>query len=471
MGQFRETGSKREVTVMISTATANFRLAIVSGEKQREYDRSGHFVTQSESRKSGGLHYGDVQHPITYHLDLCGAAAMARLRLIATFWPAWPTETRQLWLQRQEIALPPRALCDQDVAILPGGAVTVRGPDGILVCDPAEAVTLAGIEAKELRTALRRRTDAIHLLHGDSGIVRNMRLPVRLPPQAVTIIQDASRLPGHLASAGPVLIQWCSKGAVAWPMVESPLPFALAGSVAAMPVAARGQPLITEHWDGADVEARCRLLGPGIVEHASDILGDEFPDDLKDALIDSCVAGPDGLIRRIAAGLAMLPACFQAEASMPPGGRPMAWRSSIAYIDRTAPPQALLGFENVADPVTALRALRNLLDFPDALVVMEVSDVDDAEPVPLRQDAALFLGRRTHSPAKIGVIVPVPAMPVDLYALASSLADSLGAAVTAVAPCWGFCHRIDADGDEAGNAGWFGMGAGIEEMDVLIGDV
>ena len=200
-GLFRETGIKRKVTEMISTAT--LRLPIVSGEKQAEYDSNDHFITNSESRKSGVFITGDVRHPVTYDLDLCGAAAMTRLRLIAAFWPAWPTETRDLWLQRQEIALPPRALCDQDVAILPGGAVTVRGPDGILVCDPAEAVTLAGIEAKELRTTLRRRTDAIHLLHGDSGIVRSMRLPVRLPPQAVSIIQDASRLPGHLASAGP----------------------------------------------------------------------------------------------------------------------------------------------------------------------------------------------------------------------------------------------------------------------------
>jgi len=456
---------------MTSMATATLRLPIVSGEEQIDYDRSNHFNTQSDSPQSTGLRYGDVQHPITYELDLCGAAAITRLRLIAAFWPAWPTETRQLWLQRQEIALPPRALSDQDVAILPGGAVTVRGPDGILVCDPAEAVTLSAIEARELRAALRRRTDAIHLLHGDSGIVRNLRLPVRLPPQAVTIVQDASRLPGHLASAGPVLIQWCRKGAVAWPMVEAPLPFALAGSVAAMPVAARGQALATGHWDGPDVEARCRLLGPGIAEHASDILTDEIPDDLKDALIDSCIAGRDGLIRRIAAGLAMLPVCFQAEASMPPGGRPLAWRNAIAHIEQTAPPQALLGFENVADPVTALRALRTLLDFPNALVVTEVSGVNDAEPVPLRHDAALFLGRRTLSPARIGVIVPVPAMPVDLYALASSLAGRIGTAVTAVAPCWGFCHRIDADGAEVGNAGWFGMGAGIDEMDVLIGDV
>ncbi len=454
---------------MVSTSTETLRLSPAAAAAQLEQERSDHSVAQLERRESGEPRY-EVRQPTTYALDLCTADALARLRLIAVFWPAWPAETRRTWLQRQEIALPPRALCEPDIAILPGGAVTVRGPDGILVCDPVEAVTLAEAEARRLRTALRRRTDATHLLHLGMGVVQVMRLPKRLPSQAVTIVQDASRLPERLAMTGPALIQWCIKGAVAWPMVAAPAPFALAGSVAAMRVAEQGQPVAAEHWHGPDAESRCRLLGPGIAEHASDLLADEIPDDLRHALVNSCVAGPDGLIRRIAVGLAMLPACFQADASVPPGGRPTAWQSAIAYVERAAQPQALLGLGNVADPLAALRILRNLLEYPDALVLREISDMRDAEPVPLRHDAALFLGRRTQSEGRIGVIIPVPAMPVDLYALTSTLADNLGTAVTAVAPCWGFCHRIDPDGAEAGNAGWFGMGAGLDEMDVLIGD-
>jgi hypothetical protein len=41
------------------------------------------------------------------------------------------------------------------------------------------------------------------------------------------------------------------------------------------------------------------------------------------------------------------------------------------------------------------------------------------------------------------------------------------ATVTVSAPASGFCHRIDRLGQEAGNAAWFGMGAGLDEMDVF----
>jgi hypothetical protein len=454
---------------MTSISTEAFRLPVASADEDLSQSANNHFPRPLEISQRGESRY-ETSHPTTYTLDLAAADALARLRPIAVFWPEWPAETRQTWLQRQEIALPPRALSETDIAILPGGAVTLRGPDGILLCDPADAVTLSEAEARQLRTALRRRTDATHLLHLNGGVVQSVKLPIRLPPQAVTIAQDASRLPGRLAINGPVLIQWSRKGAVAWPMVQAPAAFALAASVAAMPVARQGQPLAAEQWHAPDVAARCRLLGPGIAEHAGDLLTGEVPDELSDAMIEACVAGPDGLLRRIAAGLAMLPTCFQADASVPPGGRPTTWRSGIAHIERAAHAQALLGLGDVADPVAALRTLRGLLDFPDALIVTEISDIRDAEAVPLRHDAAAFLVRRTQVPGRIALIVPVPAMPVDLYALAGMLADSLGTAVTAIAPCWGFCHRIDANGAEAGNAGWFGMGAGLNDMDVLIGE-
>ena len=43
--------------------------------------------------------------------------------------------------------------------------------------------------------------------------------------------------------------------------------------------------------------------------------------------------------------------------------------------------------------------------------------------------------------------------------------------VIGVAPCWGYCHRMDAEGTETGNAGWFGMGAGLDEIDLIVGDI
>ncbi len=409
--------------------------------------------------------------PAATRLDLTSPTALEWLRRTAAFWSAWTIEARLTWLQSQEIIVPPRALSEPDIALLPGGAVAVRGPAGILVCDPVRSVTFSESEAKQLRTVLCRRADAVHLLHLDGGVVQVRRLPNVLPSQAVTIVQDASRLAGGMAANGPALIQWCNKGAAGWPLVEAPTEFALAGSVAASPVARQGLPVAAEYWHAPDTESRCRLLRPGIAERVSDLLCDEVPDDLRYAIVDSCVAHRDSLADRIAVGLSMLPACFHADALMPPGGWPTAWERAIAHVQQATQPQAMLVLENVGDPLSTFRALRNLLKDTDTRIFTAASDMDCGEPVSLWHDAALFLGRRTQPHGRICLVVPVPMTPVDLYALASSLVEGLGIAVTAAAPCWGFCHRIGPDGREAGNAGWFGMGAGLDEVDVLIGEL
>ena len=438
-----------------------------TGGAWRGYMRSSQIAWQIADREAvpgfgAGL-------PASTTLDLSTPAALARLRHVALVWSGWAAEDQIAWLRRQDIALPPRLLTESDIAIMPGGAVAIRGPEGIVVCDPVEALSFTESETRRLRTALRRRADAVHLLHTDNGVEEVAQLPKSLPPQAVTIVPEASRLPGRASMTGPALVQWCLGGAVAWPMVAAPAAFALAGSVSAVPVTRGDEPVVTEHWHAPDLELRCRLLGPGIAEHASDLLTDEVTDELRHAIVEACLSNRNSLVRRIAIGLAMLPACFHADATLPPGGQPAAWKRGIARVRQAA--QVLLGVENIADPLWAIRVLRNLLEHTDALVFAELGDTLLDEPVSLWEDAALFLGRRTPPNGRIAVIVPVLASPVDLYALASTVATSLRTPVTAVAPCWGFCHRIAPDGTEAGNAAWFGMGAGLDEMDVLIGDI
>jgi len=404
-------------------------------------------------------------------LELGSPEALTRLRLIAAFWAGWPEDTRRLWLNSQEIAVRPRALTEHDVAILPGGAIALRGPDEILVCDPSEAIALSGTEARALFNALRRRVDARHLLHTEDGIAQVERLPRVPTPHAVSIVQEAIRLPGRLTLPGPVLVHWCHKGAVAWPMAEAPAPLALAASIAGTPVSRGGTAIATADWHAEDAEARCRLLRPCIARHVTRVLRDEVPDSLLLPIIEVCVSGGDSLTNRTAAALGMLPACFDADAAASFGGSRIGWDRAEGYLYSAAQSCVLLGLEDVPNAVAALRAVRGVMEQFDVLVIAEDGDAPHSGPVSLWDDTALFLGRRLQPGDRFGLIIPVPATPVDFYALASKLAEDLGGVVTAHAPCWGFCHRLGPDGMEAGNAAWFGMGAGLDEVDVLIGDI
>jgi hypothetical protein len=91
-------------------------------------------------------------------------------------------------------------------------------------------------------------------------------------------------------------------------------------------------------------------------------------------------------------------------------------------------------------------------------------------PVALHSDAALFLARKAGPLGRLGVAIPTPVSPLDLYALTHEVALVSQARIIAVAPGWGFCHRIGPDGEESGNAGWFGMGVGLDEVNDLCGD-
>ena len=59
---------------------------------------------------------------------------------------------------------------------------------------------------------------------------------------------------------------------------------------------------------------------------------------------------------------------------------------------------------------------------------------------------------------------------MELYALAADLAREIGGDVIAASPCWGFCHRVGRHANEAGNASWFGMGPGLDELEDLTPD-
>jgi hypothetical protein len=172
---------------------------------------------------------------------------------------------------------------------------------------------------------------------------------------------------------------------------------------------------------------------------------------------------------RTAEGLAMLPSCFQQDPASVPGA-PADWLIGTAYLQDSTGNFALLGVDDVSSPFTTIRALRDAIDDGEVLAFGENGDALADRAVPLHSDAALFVARKAGTRGRLGIVVRSPASPVDLYVQAHEVACSTGTRITAIAPCWGFCHRVGPDGVEAGNAGWYGMGAGLDEVDSLIGD-
>jgi hypothetical protein len=409
-------------------------------------------------------------------LDLRTPEGFARLSRMDMIWPVLSAGKRKAYLRDLEIILPPRVLDTAEIALLPGGAVTLRDHGSILVCDPAEAVTFNETETKRLRRSFGARTDVSTLLHSDSGIVPRAGIPKALPVQAVSIVHDAIKSPFRIFCSGPVLIQWGVRGAVAWPLVEAPAAFALAGSIAACPLTNRGTGLVSkgsaltpETWYAANADDRCKLISPVLADHIDDLLGGTISDDLLRAVTNVCLEGPDCLAMRTAEGLAMLPSCFQQDPASIPGA-PADWRIGTAYLQDSTGNFALLGVDDVSNPFTTIRALRDAIEDGEVLAFGENGDALADRAVPLHSDAALFVARKAGARGRLGIVVRSPASPVDLYVQAHEVACSTGTRITAIAPCWGFCHRVGPDGVEAGNAGWYGMGAGLDEVDSLIGD-
>jgi hypothetical protein len=426
---------------------------------------SGHLDAIPESTYQRGNQTADQR----IRLDFRSNAGFAQLRRMTQEWPELSATEQQAWLDRTDIMLPPCAIGKAEVAILPGGAVALRSPGEMLVCDPVEAAVFNQAEVKQLRRLLRGRSDVTSLLHTANGVTLHQRVPKLLPPQAVSIVPNLGKLPFRLGFSGPGIIQWGHHGAVVRPLVEVSGLLALAVSLAAAPRSGNSV-IVAEAWQATDAVDRCRLIAVALMEYLSDVVVGTICDDLRFDLMDACCDGPESLAARIAKAVAVLPTCFAADRDALPGTPPPVWRQAMEYIRNAAHPRALLGLDNLIDPLAVTRSLRDGLEHAEVMAFDADGDVVLGGPVALHSDAALFLARTAGPLGRLGVAIPTPISPLDLYALAHEVVLVSRARIIAVAPAWGFCHRIGLNGEESGNAGWFGMGVGLDEVDALLGD-
>ena len=362
-------------------------------------------------------------------LDLRCQAGFAQLRQINQVWPELDGADRRAWLESRDIILPPCPIDEQEVALLPGGAIVLRSPDAILVCDPVEIATFGQAEVRHLRRLLRTRQDVSTLMHTPHGVMLLRRVPKQLPPQAVTIVPNPAKLPIRVSFNGPIMIQWGHNGAVARPFVAAPDLLALAASVAAAPWVGdepsqlrRGPVVASERWHAADAEDRWRLAGSAVAEHLSDLVHDTVDDELRLDLMAACVEGSDSLASRIAKALAVLPSCFAADPDSLPMTPPPVWRPAMDYIRSSVHPRALLGLDQLVDPFAAIRALREVLEHADVMAIDGDGAARFGGAVSLHSDAALFVARQAAPHGRLAVVVPTPQSPVDLYALLSEWA-------------------------------------------------
>jgi hypothetical protein len=413
-----------------------------------------------------------------YRLDLRQTSGFAQLRRMNLLWPEMSAIEQRVWLDRTELMLPPCETGHTDLVLLPGGAVALRSPTEMLVCDPMEVAVFNQAEVKQLRRLLRGRRDVSTLLHIDDNVRLHRRLPKHLPPQAVSVVPNIGKLPFRVGFSGPALIQWGHHGAVARPLVEVSGLLALAISLTAAPqissgcgLVCGGSAIVAETWQAADAEDRCRLIALPLMEHFGDLVAGTICDELRCGLMETCVEGPESLAARIAKALAVLPSCFDNDPDAIPGSLPAVWRHATRHIGDATHPRALLGLDHLIDPLAALRGLRNSLEQAEVTAFDEEGNPAAGGPVALHSDAALFLARKAGPLGRLGVAIPTPVSPLVLYALAHEVALVSQARIIAVAPDWGFCHRIGPDGEESGNAGWFGMGVGLDEVEDLLGGI
>jgi hypothetical protein len=406
-------------------------------------------------------------------LDLSRGEDVARLRRISCLWPELSRRQQKAWLRDHDVIPPRPVIGETEIALLPGGAIALRGPDAVLLPDPTEVTVFNQAEVRHLRRALRSRHDVLTVIRTTDGIFAQPRVPKHLSPQTASIVPSANRLPIGIGFNGPFMVQWGAHGAVAWPMVAAPRLLMLMASLApAVPAALPRSPcedhtVVAEHCRATNVGDRDRLVAPAIVEHLSDTITDVVCDDLRLDLMEACVDGQESLAARIALALAVVPACF---ATAPDSGPvvPAIWRHTLARV-RTAPhPRTLLGVDGIGDYLSAVRDLRRVLENAELIGLSADGHPIAGEPVPLNSDAALFLARQAASHGRLALVIPTPVSPAELYRIALDAAHRSEGRVLAIAPSWGFCHRIDANGDETGNAGWFGMGAGLDEVDTII---
>ena len=393
---------------------------------------------------------------------------MAILRDLDAVWPDLTAASRAAWFHDRTIVLPLMLPTRSDIALLPGGAVVLRTPEGVLVPDPLSAVTFSGSAMHRLQAAVRHRTDAATLVHGADGISLFVEMPAELPAQSVTVLADGHRIFGRTKIAGPALIQWCAHGAVVWQFAAAPLTIALAATIAAGSVGRNGGAMRGQLRHVAQESMRADLITCAVISFIDKLLAGDISEDLRDALIARCSEGTGNVVSCMNDAIAVLPGCFLADPVAQPGLPDSGWETGIGVLRCLPPGFVLLGLEGIFASGRTLDALRQLLPEPGVAVFLEKGDATNTTTAPLDSEAARFLVRRAGRHGRLGVVISCPTAPVDLYKLGR---DMLGAvrAVTMAAPCWGFCHRVASDGLDAGNATWFGMGPGLDELDLLIG--
>jgi hypothetical protein len=301
-------------------------------------------------------------------IDLGDPVSLASLRQIDAVWPALSDATRRSCLRALRVTIPAPWLLEADIALLPGGIVVVLDPEGVLCCDPLEATTLNEAETKRLYGVLSGNVDTPTLLHTRDGVVLRPRLPDILSRQAVTVVADASRLPGRAAYRGRVLIQWCSGGATVWPLVSAPECIALAAGVAAVAVMAEAAPVAAKLWYARNADARLQMLAPGLGDYVSDLLDTYVCDELRLAITELCVDSDSSPVSQLAEAMALLPSCFHADPSSQPGEPPHAWVAGTLFMRQVGRACAMLGIEGTDDLQRAVHALRDVIDDPDAMM-------------------------------------------------------------------------------------------------------
>jgi hypothetical protein len=402
------------------------------------------------------------------HVDLAQACRSGLLALLDFHWPLLTEAQRAACLQDKHFSVPAPRPYTSGLFLLPGGVLVLATPEGLLVADPVSAVSFTPDEAKVLNTAVRRRRDALTVLHQPDGVVCRTGLPARRAPQCMTIVSGMQKLVKCASISGPGLIHWSSGGAMVWALRAAPPLFTLALRASAIELLPDEAPLPAELWDAVGANACANHVTPGLAELVNDLLSGEVGDDLRHDLLQCCIAGDDSLAASIGAALSAVPSSVQADPSRPLGTLPGDWPHGGALLEAAGHGHALFGIEAMSDPMRMIGVLRATFRGTQAVVFLEAGVASRCATVGIEEEAALFVARRAGGEDRIGLILPCDDnAPADLYVLADQLAAEGGATVTVSAPDWGLRHRIGHDGQEAGNAAWFGMGAGLDELDIF----
>jgi hypothetical protein len=402
-------------------------------------------------------------------IDLAEACRTGLLSLLDTYWPRLDAAQRAACLQEKRFTLPAPGPHATGLFLLPGGVVALATPDGLLIADPLSAVSFTPAEAKVLNTAVRRRRDALTILHQPEGVVCRAGLPARRAPQCATILAGMQSLAKCASISGPGLIQWSAGGAMVWALRAAPPLIGLALRAGAVELLPDDAPVPAALWDAAGSAACADHVSPGLAEMVNDLLCGEVCDDLRHDLLQCCIAGGDSLAAGIGAVLSAVPSSIQPDPSRPLGTLPGDWPHGGALLEAAGPGHALFGIEAMSDPIRMIEMLRESFPGTEVILFLEAGVASRCATAGIDEEAALFVARRAGTEGRIGLILPCDdTAPADLYVLADQLAAEGGATVTVSAPDWGFRHRIDRAGREAGNAAWFGMGAGLDELDIFV---